>query len=72
MDLQTLLRTIEPREREALAKRAKTSVGYLYLLAGGHRKPSPKLARKLVTVEPRLTLPDLRPDLWAAQHEAAA
>jgi hypothetical protein len=71
MDMRTLLRSIEPTERERLAKRAKTSVGYLNLIAGGHRKPSPKLARKLVQADNRLTLADLRPDLWQTQEAAA-
>lgn len=34
-------------EREELAKRAKTSVAYLWQLSGNHRVPSRKLAEKL-------------------------
>lgn len=72
MDMQTLLRSLEPDGREQLAKSAKTSVGYLYLIAGGHRNPSPKLAKKLVEADPRLTLAELRPDLWGTPADAAA
>lgn len=70
MDMQTLLRSLDKDARERLASSADTSVGYLYLIAGGHRKPSPTLARKLVDVEERLTLSELRPDLWANQNPA--
>lgn len=55
-----------PEEREALAKKVGSSVGYFYQIAGGHKKPGPKLCRKLVAAEPGLTLPELRPDIWPA------
>lgn len=35
------------KQREALATSCECSVGYLYLLAGGHRTPSLKRAKKI-------------------------
>lgn len=48
----------------ALAKKANTSPSYLSQCAGGHRKPSPSLAKKLVAADARLTLASLRPDVY--------
>jgi hypothetical protein len=64
MDIKTLLRTLKPAEREAFAVSADTTVAYLYLLAGGHRRASPAMAKRLVEADARLTLPELRPDIW--------
>jgi len=47
MQVQTLrqwLREHSPEERESLAAACKTSVPYLYQLAGGHRTPSLRLS----------------------------
>ncbi len=67
MDMKTLLRTMAPEERKAFAERAGTSIAYLYLIAGGHRRPKPTTARKWVELESRLTLAELRPDIWDNQ-----
>ena len=64
MNMRILLRTMTEAEREALAASVGSSVGYLRLIAGGHRRPSTDLSKKLVSAEPRLTLHDLRPDVW--------
>lgn len=64
MDMKTYLRQASPEERSALAAEVKSSVGYFYLLAGGHRHASTKLCQKLVSAEPKLTLQGLRPDIW--------
>jgi hypothetical protein len=37
MNLTKYLKTLSPAEREIYAANCKTSVGYLYLIAGGHR-----------------------------------
>ncbi|WP_148716852.1 helix-turn-helix domain-containing protein [Chitinolyticbacter meiyuanensis] len=52
-------------ERNGLADEVGKSRVYLYQCAAGIRQPSPKLCRELVAKEPRLTLAELRPDLWA-------
>ena len=47
MELAAFLKNLSPESRKAFAKRAKTTVPYLYQLAGGHRAPSPLLARRI-------------------------
>lgn len=64
MNLKTLR---EAHGKEAwieLARRAGTSEKYIYQCAEGHRSPSPRLARKLVAADRRLTLEALRPDIY--------
>ena len=39
-----------------LAKKAGTSAKYLYHCATGRREPSPRMARRLVAADSRLTL----------------
>ena len=36
--LSYIMKRLSPEQREELAMRAGTSVGYLYQLAGGHRE----------------------------------
>jgi hypothetical protein len=66
MDMKSYLRQASSAERERLAASVKSSVGYFYLIAGGHRRPGTALCRALVTAEPKLTLHSLRPDVWLA------
>lgn len=66
MDMKTYLKQAAPDEREALAVEAQTSVAYLYAIGGGHKKPGTGLCQSLVAAEPKLTLHELRPDVWAA------
>lgn len=47
MKLKDYIKSITPEQREAFAAMSGTSVGYLYLLAGGHRTPRMSLARRL-------------------------
>lgn len=63
--MKNLLRTMTPTDRAELAQKAGRSVGYFYQIAGGHRKPSAVLSKQLVLIEPRLTLHELRPDIWS-------
>lgn len=67
MDMKTYLQQATPDERDALASAVASSVGYFYLIGGGHRRASPALCKRLVGAEPKLTLEDLRPDIWAIQ-----
>lgn len=64
MDMKTFLKNAQPEERGRLAELAGTTVGYLYLIGGGHRRPSSKLCKALTAAEPKLTLGELRPDIW--------
>lgn len=71
MNMREFLNAIDQAERERFAKNAQTSVGYLWLLAGDHRRPSPKLARRLHEASGgRMTLAELRPDLWGDEVAA--
>ncbi|MFC3457216.1 hypothetical protein [Massilia haematophila] len=63
--MRTYLQQATPEQREALAVAVKSSVGYFYLIGGGHRRASPRLAKRLVEAEPKLTLSGLRPDIWS-------
>ena len=62
--MKTYLKQASPAEREALANAVESSVGYLYLIGGGHRRASSGLCQKLVAAESKLSLPELRPDIW--------
>lgn len=64
MDMKTYLQQATPDERDALAAAVGSSVGYFYLLGGSHRRASPALCRRLVDAESKLTLSELRPDIW--------
>ena len=69
MDMKTFLRQATDEERHQLADRVDSSVGYFYLIAGGHRNASASLCKALVAAEPKLTLEELRPDIWAPSSE---
>lgn len=45
--LATWLQAHTEKQREAAAKKAGTTVAYLYQIAGGHRTPRPKLAQRI-------------------------
>lgn len=77
MDLKTYFQQSTPAEREALAEKVGTSVGYLYLCTrtpkkGKPRQPGPDLCKALVAADPRFTLAELRPDLWGNGIDAIA
>lgn len=46
-DMKAWLNEASQEERQRVASEAGTSVGYLWLLAGGHRNPSEDLAFRL-------------------------
>lgn len=62
--LRHWLQTTRPEAREAAAREARTSVQYLYQLAGGHRRAGPQMARRLAAAT-GVPLHALRPDIWA-------
>lgn len=76
MDMKSFWRAATQHEKEMLANKASASVGYLGQVAGGHRKPSHKLVKRLVEADSRFSYIDLRPDIYcpAQKHndEAAA
>lgn len=72
MDMRTLLRSMTEPERQVLAAKVDSSVGYLRLIAGGHRRPSTDLAKKLVEADGRLSLAELRPDVWGPHEPSGA
>lgn len=74
MDMKNYLKQATPDERETLASLVSSSVGYFYLIGGGHKKPGTGLCQRLVAAEPKLTLAELRPDIWPelASQPAAA
>lgn len=72
MDMKNYLKQAAPEARTALAVTVGTSVGYLYLIAGGHRRPGATLCKKLVAAESKLSLCELRPDIWGAEEVAAS
>lgn len=47
IELAEHLRTLTADQRERLAARCKTSVAYLYQIAGKHRRPSVGLAEAI-------------------------
>ena len=73
MDVKTYLKDTDRGAAEIMAAKAGTTYDYLIQLAGKHRQPSPDLARKLVKASRgKLTLSELRPDLWGNGHGQAA
>ena len=63
--MQAWLKQAADEERDRVAKAAGTSVGYLYQIAGGHRKASPELCKKLQdATDGVLTVSMIRPDLY--------
>ena len=56
--------------RQAVADAAKTTVGHLWQLAGGHRKASAELADRLQDASGgEITIAGLRPDLLDLAHK---
>ena len=68
--LREWLANATPRRREFVAETAKTTVGHLWQLAGGHRKASAELAERLQDAsEGEITMAGLRPDLVGLAHK---
>lgn len=72
MNIRDFLSTLTPEQREAFATRAGTKASYFpQLMMDDHRKPSVKLARRLVDAsDGALTLEELRPDVWGDTQAA--
>lgn len=64
MELKDYLRKLSKEGREEFARQAHTSVGYLYLVAGGHRRASSEKARAIEAASGgEVSRKTLRPDL---------
>lgn len=68
MNIYDWMNKATDEEREAVAKEAGTSVGYLWQLSGKHRRPSPKLAERLESATRKIT-PDRIIDKISAVFE---
>lgn len=71
MDLKDYFEATKPKERRALAALCGTSEEYLRHCSKGTRQVGYPLAMKLAKAEPRLTLAELRPDIWGEAAVAA-
>lgn len=68
--LRDWLANATPDRRQAVANAAKTTVGHLWQLAGGHRKASADLAERLQDASGgEITIAGLRPDLLDLAHK---
>ncbi|NVZ22662.1 transcriptional regulator [Pseudomonas costantinii] len=66
------LKTAATSERNRVATLAGTSVGYLYQIAGGHRRASLELSKKLqIATGGDLSMSGLRPDLYELLIESS-
>ena len=71
MNLREFFLSLEIAERESFVKRAGTTLKYMPLLTGGHRRASPGLARRLCAAsDGNVTLAELRPDIWTPDEAA--
>ena len=65
MNVKEFLRSTDKAERECVAKRANTTVAYLFQLAGNFSRPSADMCVRLESAsDGRMTREDLRPDLF--------
>jgi hypothetical protein len=64
MDLRTYFLTTKRAQREKFAADLGVHVDYLYHCSRGERKPGPELCKRIVALDPRFTLAELRPDIW--------
>ena len=55
MNVKQWITLASDQERDQVAKKAKTTVGYLWQLAGNHRSPSSSLAERLEKASPDVT-----------------
>ncbi|WP_350649590.1 hypothetical protein [Pseudomonas sp. HY13-MNA-CIBAN-0226] len=68
--LRDWLANATPDRRQLVAGVAKTTVGHLWQLAGGHRKASAELAERLQDASGgEITIAGLRPDLVELAHK---
>jgi len=71
MNLSELYQAEGAKALQALAVAVNTHPQYLYQIATGRNAPGPKMVRKLVRADPRLTREELRPDIYVEDGGAA-
>ena len=72
MKLSDYLRSVTPEQRQATAAAAGTSVGYLYVLAGGSRRGSPDMALRIeLATGGAVTREDMLPEFFIRQPAAS-
>lgn len=67
MDLKTYFQTTEPASRNEFCKLLDVHPGYLYRCSRNERLPGPKLCVRIVEIDPRFSLAELRPDIWGSK-----
>lgn len=72
MDMRTYLNTVPKEDALRLAAAVNSSLNYLRLIAYKQRQAGPGLAKRLVAADSRLTLAELRPDIWGSNEQASA
>ena len=73
MDARHYYQTTPTEQVKAMCERAGTNIAYFRQIAYGHRRPSPKLARRFHQASNgQLELHLLRPDIWLPSEKAAA
>ncbi|HEX7911741.1 MAG TPA: hypothetical protein VF534_27120 [Paraburkholderia sp.] len=72
MDLRTYFLTTKRAQREEFAVALEVNVDYLYHCSRGKRKPGTELCKRIVSLDPRFTLGELRPDIWGDGIDAMA
>jgi len=72
--MRSFLNSISQDKREEIAQACGSSVGYFWQIAGGHRTPSTRLARKIEKYTGgSVTIQELRPeDYCELEQESAA
>ena len=71
MNLKDYWQGLTAPKRQDFVKRAGTTVGYMPLLLGGHRQPSPDMAKRLSSASAgEVPLHELRPDIWQPTEAA--
>ncbi len=69
MELRHYMHIAHPRERQRLAQESGTTVGYLYQVAGGHRRPGAALALRVErATRGAVCRCRLRPDLFSPEQ----
>lgn len=69
MNLREAWASMTPGGKQAFAKACGTSYTYISQCTGsgpGARHLSVKLCRRMIAADPRLTLEELRPDVWGS------
>ncbi|MFM0044080.1 hypothetical protein [Paraburkholderia sediminicola] len=72
MDLRTYFLITKRAQREEFANALEVNVDYLYHCSRGKRKPGSELCKRIVALDSRFTLAELRPDIWGNGIDAMA